>query len=196
MTTPTNAKQPPPLPPEPPELAVKREKLLVDLEAQAKVATGTFQQVLRNMRKLVAATAPTAPLDQQLYGDVKDALNRFMKDPILPPPPILGQVVEYLQYRITTYGMTIQTAVMQMNPEIGAKLAITPPAGAAPAAPAPAAGTRPAAGAKDGFESGGKRPMSLDGTSTAPPSDPKAEQQQLESFKAWMKNPSLGKLKG
>ncbi|MBE4751103.1 hypothetical protein G4177_23285 [Corallococcus sp. ZKHCc1 1396] len=193
MTTPTS-KEPRPLPPEPPELTAKREKLLVELDTQSKAATGTFQQVLRNMRKLVASSAPTAPLDETLYADVKDALTRFMKDPILPPPPILGQVVEYLQYRISTYGMTIQKAVMEMNPEIGAKLAITPPGPAAPAAP-PVASRPSAKATSDGFESSSKGKMDLNPERNATP-DPKAEQAQLESFKAWMKNPALGKLKG
>ncbi|NBD08631.1 MULTISPECIES: hypothetical protein [Corallococcus] len=188
-------KEIPPLPPEPPELTAKREKLLVELDEQSKSATGTFQQVLRNMRKLVASSAPTAPLDQQLYTDVKDALTRFMKEPILPPPPILGQVVEYLQHRISTYGMTIQKAVMEMNPEIGAKLAITPPGAAAPTAAAPAASRPGPKGSSDGFESSSRGKMNLNPEPAGTP-DPKAEQQQLESFKAWMKNPALGKLKG
>lgn len=197
MSTPPKTQLP--LPPEPPELKEKRDKLLAELDVQGKTAQGTFLQVVRNMRKLVAASAPGTPLDEGMYKDVTDSLNRFMKDPILPPPAILGHVVEYLQYRISTYGMTIQSAVMEMNPELGAKFAVTPPA----AAPAPAAPARSAGGLKtsDGFESASRpkialtREDSLPGAAKA--ADPRAEsQQQLDSFKAWMKNPTLGKLKG
>ncbi|WP_375760690.1 hypothetical protein [Corallococcus exercitus] len=188
-------KEVPPLPPEPPELTAKREKLLVELDEQSKAATGVFQQVLRNMRKLVASGAPTAPLDQQLYTDVKDALTRFMKEPILPPPPILGQVVEYLQFRISTYGMTIQKMALEINPEIAGKMAIQPPGGAPAPAAAPAASRASPKGPSDGFESSSKGKMTLNPEFAGTP-DPKAEQQQLESFKAWMKNPALGKLKG
>ncbi|NNB89288.1 hypothetical protein HJC10_29020 [Corallococcus exiguus] len=199
MSTPPKTQLP--LPPEPPELKEKRDKLLAELDVQGKTAQGTFLQVVRNMRKLVAASAPGTPLDEGMYKDVTDSLNRFMKDPILPPPAILGHVVEYLQYRISTYGMTIQSAVMEMNPELGAKFAVTPPV-AAPAAPAaPARGAAGGHKTSDGFENSSRpkialtREDSLPGT--AKPADTRAEsQQQLDSFKAWMKNPALGKLKG
>ncbi|QSQ16757.1 hypothetical protein [Myxococcus landrumensis] len=191
-----------PMPPEPAELVAKREKLLIELEAQSKTAQGTYLQVVRTMKMLVSSTVPGTPFDERLYGDVSSALQRFMADPIFPVPPMLGLVVSYLSERLNTYGMTIQNAVKEMNPEAHAKLAFTPPGAVAPAAPppAPAAPARPAGpgGAKDGFESGSsKRSLSL-GPDEAPaaPADPKKEAQQLESFKAWMKNPSLGKLKG
>ncbi|MFP2908112.1 hypothetical protein ACLESD_24280 [Pyxidicoccus sp. 3LFB2] len=193
----SNSTEPRPLPPEPPEVIAKREKLVTDLDAEAKKAQGTFLQVVRTMKMLVTSTAPSQPFDPKLYGDVKDALGRFMKDPIVPPPAILGQVVEYLQYRLSTYGMTIQNAVMEMNPEMGKKMQFT--VGAAPAAaPAAPQAPRAPAKAKDGFESAGSgsRPLALNPEAVPPPADPKSEQQQLESFKAWMKNPNLGKLKG
>ncbi|MCP3141410.1 hypothetical protein [Pyxidicoccus xibeiensis] len=195
----SNSTEPRQLPPEPPEVIAKREKLVTDLDAEAKKAQGTFLQVVRTMKMLVTSTAPSQPFDPKLYGDVKDALARFMKDPIIPPPAILGQVVEYLQYRLSTYGMTIQNAVMEMNPEMGKKMQFTVPGAPAAAAPAPAPKqAAPAAKAKDGFESSGgsSRPLALNPEAVPPPADPKAEQQQLESFKAWMKNPNLGKLKG
>ncbi|RKH60377.1 hypothetical protein [Corallococcus aberystwythensis] len=188
----------PPLPPEPPELKEKRDKLLAELDVQGKTAQGTFLQVVRNMRRLVASSAPNSPLDEQMYKDVTEALNRFMKDPILPPPAILGSVVEYLQHRLTTYGVTIQNAVMEMNPEAGAKLAMSP----LPEVPASVSQSRvqsrPSGKASDGFESSsGSRKMALNPEAVPPPpAEPKAQQQQLDSFKAWMKNPSLGKLKG
>lgn len=187
------------LPPEPSELVEKRDKLLAELESQSKTAQGTFLQVVRTMKMLVASTTPGTPFDERLYGDVSGALQRFMADPILPVPPTLGMVVSYLSERLSTYGMTIQNAVKEANPEMHAKLAFTPPSAAAPAAPPPApARTSGAPAAKDGFESASnKRSLSLDPeASPPPPADPKKEQQQLESFKAWMKNPSLGKLKG
>jgi len=187
-----------PLPPEPPDLVEKREKLLTELEAQSKTAQGTLLQVVRTMKMLVASTAPSAPFDEKLYGDVSGALSRFMKDPVLPVPPVLGAVVAYLQERLNTYGVTIQNAVKEMNPEIAAKLAFTPPSEAGAAAAAqPASPARPAGvtGSKDGFESTSRPALSLDPeASPTPGADPK--EQQLESFKAWMKNPSLGKLKG
>jgi hypothetical protein len=188
------------LPPEPQELIEKREKLLSELETQSKTAQGTFLQVVRTMKMLIASTKPGSPFDEKLYGDVSGALQRFMKDPILPLPPVMGMAVDYLSTRLNTYGMTIQAAVKEMNPEMHAKLAFTPPSGASVGAPASAAkpgGATPKA--KDGFESGGQRAMSLNPESDAPvpgQADPKKEQQNLESFKAWMKNPSLGKLKG
>ena len=206
MSTQNPKKEKLPLPPEPKELVEKREKLLVELERQEKSAQGTFLQVVRTMKMLVSSTDPGAPFDQRLYGDVSGALQRFMKDPILPVPPVLGMVVEYLSLRLNTYGVTIQNAVKEMNPELHAKLAFTPPSEVTPAAPAaPAALAAPAApaaassgkGPKDGFETAAKRPLSLDpDAAPAGPADPKKEQQKLESFKAWMKNPSLGKLKG
>ncbi|NTX36447.1 MULTISPECIES: hypothetical protein [unclassified Myxococcus] len=190
-----------PLPPEPAELVEKRDKLLAELESQSKVAQGTFLQVVRTMKMLVASTTPGTPFDEKLYGDVSGALQRFMADPILPVPPTLGLVVSYLSERLSTYGMTIQNAVKEANPELHAKFAFAPPGAQAPSAPAapPApARTSGAPAAKDGFESASnKRSLSLDPeASPPPPADPKKEQQQLESFKAWMKNPSLGKLKG
>jgi hypothetical protein len=199
MSTQNTKKERRPLPPEPPELIEKRGKLLAELEVQSKTATGTFLQVCRTMTKLVASTDPGSPFDERLYGDVSGALQRFMKDPILPLPPVLGMVVDYLSQRLNTYGMTIQTAVKEMNPEMHAKMAFTPPSGAAVPSAAPAA--RPSPGAKkpsDGFEgSSTQRPMSLNPEIDAPvAADPKKEQQNLDSFKAWMKNPSLGKLKG
>ncbi|MCP3060550.1 hypothetical protein LXT21_17345 [Myxococcus sp. K38C18041901] len=187
------------LPPEPAALVEKREKLLAELEKQSKTAEGSFLQVVRTMKMLVSSTTPGAPFDERLYGDVSSALERFMANPILPVPPTLGMVVSYLSERLSTYGMSIQNAVKEANPEFAEKYAFAPPGAQPAAAPAPAA-ARPAgpAGAKDGFESGsGRRGLSLDPNAAPPaPADPKKEQQQLESFKAWMKNPSLGKLKG
>ncbi|MBZ4417166.1 hypothetical protein [Myxococcus sp. RHSTA-1-4] len=198
MSTQNPKKERRPLPPEPPEVIAKRDKLLAELEVQSKTATGTFQQVVRTMKTLVTSTQPGSPFDEALYGDVSGALNRFMKDPILPVPPVLGMVVDYLQTRLSTYGVTVQNAVKEMNPELHAKMAYTPPAASsAAAAPAAAPASAGAPKVKDGFEGASKARLALNPEASVPaPADPKQEQQNLESFKAWMKNPSLGKLKG
>ncbi|MCE9666645.1 hypothetical protein LY474_02365 [Myxococcus stipitatus] len=200
MSTQNSKKAMLPLPPEPPALAEKREKLLVELEAQTKTAQGSYLQVVRTMKMLIASTNPTAPLDERLYGDVTGALNRFTKDPVLPIPPLLGELVSYLQERLSTYGTAIQNELKEINPELHAKMAVTLPGApaAAPAAPAAPPARTTGAGAKDGFESSSKRSLSLDPEANPPPPAPGQGQKdaQLESFKAWMKNPSLGKLKG
>lgn len=169
-------------PPEPAELVQMRDKLLVELEKQAKTATGTLQQVLRKMIELLNHTKPGSPMNFALYEEVKEAFVRFSKDPgTTPPPMVLMECVEFLQSRLNAFGFTPSQQ----------------PAEAAPAAaPAP----RPAgvAATKDGFESSGpQRSLSINPEADVrPTADPKSEQQQLESFKAWMKNPSIGKVKG
>lgn len=204
----------PAFPPEPPELAAERDRLLPELEKQAKSATGTAQQVLRKLHELIVHTKPGAPFDIQIYGEVKNAFERFMKDPVLPPPVIIMQCVEFMQRRLVAFGFT---GKMELPPG-----APPPPPGLidnslSGGSPAPAAGT-PAAGStavqgrggggggKDGFEGSGKSKstaaLTLNPETAAPPpgsSDPgegKPEQQQLESFKTWMKNPHIGKVKG
>lgn len=190
------------LPTEPPELVAKREKLLAALEKQAKTATGTAQPVLRKMHELLANTKVGSPLNVNLYNEVKDAFVRFTKDPVLPPPTIIMEVVEFLQERLVAVGFTGQMEWPEGAPPVPAgfvgALLEGAPAAAAPAAKAQRPG---AAGVKDGFEgSGGQRKGMTLNPETAPapaaPSDAKSEQQQLESFKTWMKNPALGKVKG
>ncbi|MCY1076244.1 hypothetical protein [Archangium lansingense] len=203
MSKKPNANEEYPLPTEPPELVAKREKLLAALEKQAKTATGTAQPVLRKMHELLANTKVGSPLNVNLYNEVKDAFVRFTKDPVLPPPTIIMEVVEFLQERLVAVGFTGQMEWPEGAPPIpagfvGALLEGTPAAGApaAPAAPAP----RAAAGVKDGFEGSSQRKGMTLNPETAPapaaPADAKSEQQQLESFKTWMKNPALGKVKG
>lgn len=180
------------MPPEaPPELTAKREKIIPELEKQAAAATGTLQQVMRKMAALLANTKPGASLSFQLYQDVKDAFTRHLteagKNPALANmPPVLVESVEWMQAYLNARGFSADAA---------------PAAAAAPAASKAAAPAKapPAAGAKDGFESGPKKHAALTGDVPPPPAaqpDVKAEQKELESFKAWMKNPSLGKLKG
>ena len=200
MSKKPNANEEYALPIEPPELVAKREKLLAALESQAKTATGTAQPVLRKMYELLANTKVGAPLNVNLYNEVKDAFVRFTKDPVLPPPAIIMEVVEFLQERLVAVGFTGQMQWPEGAPPIPAgfvgALLEGAPAVSTPAAPAP----RNAAGVKDGFEgSSAQRKMTLNPeTAPAPaaPSEAKSEQQQLESFKTWMKNPALGKVKG
>lgn len=181
------------MPPEaPPELTAKRERLVTELENQAKSATGTLQQVMRKMAALLANTKPGASLSFQLYQDVKDAFSRHLNEATKTPalanmPPIVVESVEWMQAYLAARGFAVDQAA--------------PAAPAAqPAAKAAPAGKAPTAGVKDAFESGGKKMPSLGGDAAPPaaaaPPDVKAEQKELESFKAWMKNPSLGKLKG
>lgn len=180
------------MPPEAPaELVAKRERLVTELENQAKSATGTLQQVMRKMSALLANTKPGASLSFQLYQDVKDAFNRHLNEATKTPalanmPPILVEAVEWMQAYLNARGFSTDEAAAS--------------APAATAAPAPTA-KAPAGpgGTKDAFETSSKKLPSLTGDVQAPPSaqpDVKAEQKDLESFKAWMKNPSLGKLKG
>lgn len=201
MSKKPNANEEYPLPVEPPELVAKREKLLAALEKQAKTATGSAQPVLRKMHELVTNTKVGTPLNVSLYNEVKDAFVRFMKDPVLPPPTIIMEVVEFMQERLAAVGFTGQMEWPEGAPPVpagfvGALLAGAPSA-SAPVSPV----QRPAAGVKDGFEgSAAQRKMTLNpetaAAPAAPAADAKSEQQQLESFKTWMKNPALGKVKG
>jgi hypothetical protein len=91
--------KPPALPIEPPELAAKRERLLVELEKEAKVATGTAQPVLQKMHELLVSTQPGAPFDAALYEGVKTAFVNFTKAPVFPPPAIIMECLQFLQER-------------------------------------------------------------------------------------------------
>ncbi len=200
MSKKPNANEEYPLPTEPPELVAKREKLLAALEKQAKAATGTAQPVLRKMHELVANTKVGSPLNVSLYNEVKDAFVRFMRDPVLPPPTIIMEVVEFMQERLAAVGFTGQMEWPEGAPPVpagfvGALLEGAPAGG--PVTPV----QRPAAGVKDGFEgsSAQRKGMTLNPETAPAPaaaSDAKSEQQQLESFKTWMKNPHIGKVKG
>lgn len=177
------------------ELTKKREGIIAGLDAAAKGSTGTLQQVLRKMSELLVNTKDGAQMNMQLYQDVKDAFNRHLseagKNPALATmPPILIESVEWMQTYLTERGVA--------------------PAAAAPAPAATAPAAKPAAGqatAKDAFESGSaaKKRAMVTGDVPPPPSvaatpgkppDSQEVQKDLESFKAWMKNPALGKLKG
>jgi hypothetical protein len=191
--------QPVPVPKEPPELIARRGKLLGELENQQKSAAGTVKACMVKMVQVFKAMEPGTPLDEQLYQDFKDAFVRLAKDPAaIPVAPIFMECVEYMQARIAALAPQFQAVAAQHNITTGQP---APTAAAAAPTPAPAP-TAPAApkGAGDGFESGAasRKPMSLGGDApVAPPSGEKQDkQEELESFKNWMKNPGLGKMKG
>jgi hypothetical protein len=188
------------VPVEPPELVAKRDRLLAALEKQAKTATGTAQPVMRKMYDLLSNTKVGAPFSMNLYVDVKNAFVRFMKDPVLPPPPIIMECVEFMQERLVTVGFSGQMEWPEGAPPVPAafskvNLAEGVPQAAAKSAPAP----KRARGPQDGFESASARKTpavaQLDGQQP-PPLTPKSENLQLDSFKAWIQNPDLGKTKG
>jgi hypothetical protein len=199
----SNPKNPaaPAFPPEPPELAAERDRLLPELERHAKAATGATQAVLRKLHELIAHTKPGAPFDFQIYSDVKTAFERFMKEPVLPPPPVIMQCVEFMQKRLVAFGFTgkMELPPGAPPPPPGMVGSISGAGSAATAPSAPAAASSPR-GAQDGFEGSAKPQggLALNPEAVPPPPAPegKGEQQQLESFKTWMKNPNVGKLKG
>jgi hypothetical protein len=201
MTTKESAKgQPVPVPKEPPDLIARRGKLLADLDTQHKSATGTVKVFMMKMIQVLKAMEPNAPLDEQLYQDFKDAFVRLSKDPAaIPIHPLILESIEYMQMRIAVLTPQFMSVAAEHQISVG-KLPAVPAEGAAPAA-APAAPPAPGADVKrkgDGFEAGApaRKPMSLGEDAPPPPQSNQDKQQELESFKNWMKNPGLGKLKG
>ncbi|WP_309889476.1 hypothetical protein [Archangium sp.] len=174
-----------------PEILAKRDQLIADLETAAKGSTGTLQQVLRKMSALISNTKPGAALDNRLFQDVKDAFQRFSQDTeaAAKRPPVLMQSVEWMQAYLSSRGFAVEGAA-----------ATTATTASAPAAAANPAAPRAAGGGKDGFESGASQRARVLGDVPPPPgAQPDAakdQQQQLESFKTWMKNPGVGKVKG
>ncbi|MBN1206387.1 MAG: hypothetical protein JXB05_15855 [Myxococcaceae bacterium] len=175
--------------PEPPELGAERERLLAELEKGAKTYTGTTQAVLRKLHEVVTQTRPEVPTNFQLYVDARLAIERFAKDPVLPPPPVIMQTVEFMQKRAVMMGWT-----GKMNLPKGAP---PPPpglvgsAGPTPAVAAPAnAAPRAAAQApKDGFEGAARPQVALNPAGGAPVA---AKPDQPERIM----NPGAGNLKG
>ncbi|RKH53908.1 hypothetical protein D7V93_26230, partial [Corallococcus llansteffanensis] len=124
------------------ELTKQRESIIVGLDAAAKGATGTLQQVLRKMSELLVNTKDGAQMNMQLYQDVKDAFNRHLgeagKNPQLASmPPVLIESVEWMQTYLTERGVAPKAAAAPAA-------AATPPAAAKPAS---------STGPKDAFES-------------------------------------------
>lgn len=192
------------VPQEPPEFIARRTKLIAELEKQSKSAQGGIKACMLKSIQVLKAMEPSMPLDEQLYSDMTEAFMRLTKDPApQQPPEIFLTLMDYMQERISV--LSPQYAAVAADNEIKLPLVKGSEAAAATAAApaaAPAAPAAPAAkGAKDGFESSGpaKKKLSLGGDDTPPPpgasSDTK-KKEELESFKAWMKNPGLGKTKG
>lgn len=177
----------PPVTEAPPELLAKADGIAAELDKAAKTATGTLQQVLRVVANVVR-DSKTGSLSHQLHSSMTEMMNRLMTEAKTDPsivskiPPSLGEGVEWLQSYLAARGVPSGGYYAEGG---AAKKA------PAAAAPAPRAGGK----AQDGFESSGARPMALP-TDDAPAPAPQKPGQQLESFKAWMKNPSAGKLKG
>jgi hypothetical protein len=193
------------VPKEPPEMIARRAKILGELDKQSKGASGNVKACMLKSIQVLKSMEPSAPLDEKLYQDFTEAFMRLAKDPAaLPPPEIFLSCIEYMQERIAVLSPAF-TSVAAEN-EMKAPAIKAPDAAAAPAAPTASTATAaPAKASKDGFESTGsaKKKMSL-GEEAAPPPAPTAtaatpegkKQEELESFKTWMKNPALGKMKG
>lgn len=175
-------------PTEPPEFAAERERLLPELEKQARAATGTAQAMLRKFHEVLAHQRPGVPVDFQLYADAKVAIERFLKEPVLPLPSILGQVIEFMQRRALAMGWT---GKMQLP-----KGAPPPPPGlvASVAGPAPATSAAPRGRAKDGFEGSAKGQGSV---AINPAREPlPTSEGNAELHDARLKTPGGGNLKG
>jgi hypothetical protein len=201
MSTKDQKASPIAVPQEPPELIARRGKILAELEKQSKNAQGNLKACMLKAMQVLKAMEPSMPLDEQLYSDMTEAFMRLTKEPSPPPPPeIFITLVEYMQERISV--LSPQFAAVAAEHDIKVSPVAAPAAAAAAPAAAPAAPAAPAAkGPQDGFESSApaKKKMSLGGDDAPPPpgasSDTK-KKEELESFKAWMKNPGLGKTKG
>ena len=177
----------PPVTEAPADLLAKADPISAELDKAAKTATGTLQQVLRVV-SLVVRDTKSGALTQQTHNSMTEAMGRLMAEAkadssiVAKIPPVLGEAVEWLQTYLSARGV----------PEGGY-------GGQAPAPKATAPAARPVAKAggkaQDGFESSGARPMALPTDDGQQPVAPKPGP-QLESFKAGMKNPSAGQLKG
>jgi hypothetical protein len=129
------------LPPEPPELAAERERLIPELLKQAKTATGVTQTVLRKLHDVLQQTRPGASENVQVYSEAKAAFELFGKEPNLKPPPIIAEVITFLQKRAAAMGATGQP-----------KPASSPPAPAPAASGPPRGAPSPRRSTLDGFE--------------------------------------------
>jgi hypothetical protein len=163
----------------PAELLTKRDQLLVDLEKAAKAAThSTLQQVLQKMLVLVLATKHGTPLNGEACREIQEAFLKFADDPTTSRLPqaltdALAWLERYIVASVALLPKGAQAQLMESAPE-------------------------PVKRGKDSFESSAKprRTLSEELPATVGAADPVKPQPQGESFKAWMKNPGLGKLKG
>lgn len=196
----SSSKAPVPVPQESADMIARRGKILAELEKQVTSASGTVKACMLKSIQVLKSMEPAVQLDERLYQDFTGAFMRLAKEQAnTAPPEIFMTLIEYMQERITA--LSPQFVATAAAHDMKAP-AIKVPEGAAPAAAPPPAAAAPAAakGAKDGFESSGKaKKMSLGGDEApaAPAASRDAEKkEELESFKTWMKNPGLGKMKG
>jgi hypothetical protein len=118
-------------PPEPPALAAERDKLMAELQKQAKTATGPTQTVLKKLYEVLAQTKPGATANPQVFTEAKAAFAELSKAKVDSPPPVIMQTLEFMQKR--SAAMAPPPA-----PAAPAKSAPPPAAKSAPPAPAPA----------------------------------------------------------
>lgn len=112
--------------PEPPALAAERDKLMAELQKQAKTATGPTQTVLKKLYEVLAQTKPGATANPQVFTEAKAAFAELNKAKVDSPPPVIMQTLEFMQKR---------TAAMAPPPAAPAKSAPPPAAKSAPSAP-------------------------------------------------------------
>jgi hypothetical protein len=170
--------------PEPPALAAEREKLMAELQKQAKTATGPTQTVLKKLYEVLAQTRPGAPANPQVFTEAKAAFEQFSKAPVASPPPVIMQTLEFMQKR---------SAAMPPAPAPAPKSA--PPPSASPAGPrAPIPG-----GTFSGASSGGPppRPSSAGGSfaSGPPRGAPAPRRSTMDGFEAPQRTSSAVSLK-
>jgi len=180
-------------PTEPPEFGPERERLMLELEKQAKAATGTAQAMLRKFHEVLAHQRPGVPVDFKLYADAKVAIERFLKEPVLPLPSILGQVIEFMQRRALAMGWTGKMQLPKGAPPPPPGLVASVTADAPP--PAPASSAAPRGGARDGFEGTAKAQGSVALNPKSGEPLP-ASESKAGLHDARLKTPGGGNLKG
>jgi hypothetical protein len=179
------------LPPEPAELAADRERLMPELLKQSKVATGATQAVLRKLHDVLQQTRPGASADLNVYNEAKAAFELFGREPGLKPPPIIAEVVTFLQKRAMAMGATGQAKPSPPS---------SPPAPAAAASGPPRGAPSPRRSTLDGFEMPIRRTQSSVDLNPAvalpaPANKGKAEPQS-GAPPSQLKPPGPGKLRG
>jgi hypothetical protein len=135
--------------PEPPALAAERDKLMAELQKQAKTATGPTQTVLKKLYEVLAQTKPGATANPQVFTEAKAAFAELNKAKVDSPPPVIMQTLEFMQKR---------TAAMAPPPPAPAKSAPPPAAKSAPSAPSAQAAPRVGGAAAAAASSFGSAP--------------------------------------
>jgi hypothetical protein len=190
-SNPKNPSVPAP-PTEPPEFAPERERLLAELEKQVKAATGSAQAMLRKFQEVLAHQRPGTPVDFKLYADAKVAIERFLKEPVVPLPSILGQVIEFMQRRSIAMGWTGRMQLPKGAPPPPPGL--FPSMGGSAPPPAPPSSAAPQGGAKDGFEGSAKAGSVAINPKSGEPLP--ASEGKAELRDARLKTPGGGNLRG